>query len=550
MQIHRIRQGKETGPEMRGARQDDPAAKESVPLALRSFQSWQLGHLLDPVAESRPDAAALVVGSECLRVTYDELAGLVAASAHRLAEAGLGAGDRVALRAGNTPEFVVGLLAAARSHLVVVPVDPALSTAETHQRIAETGARVVLVDPDRRSKATDAPTSRPEWTLKVTLSPEPGGAAADLAITTPAGPRAASIPGLTPDDVLIMFTGGTTARPKMVPWTHENIAASLAGVVATYGLGPDDATVAVMPMFHGHGLIAGLLATLASGGLVLLPAQGKFSAHTFWEDAVAAGATWYTAVPTIHKILLARADSEYPGPDRAPRLRFIRSCSAPLNPVTAHALQSSFGAQVLSAYGMTETTHQATSMSPAAGASEGADTVGRSSGVQIRIVGDDNRPCPVNVTGEVWLRGRTVVRGYLDNPAETARSFTDGWFHTGDLGSVDADGVLTLTGRIKELINRGGEKISPEHVEEVLGAHAGIGEAAVFGIPDPLYGERVNAAVVADPGASLDQQELHAYCKARLSAFEVPDEIAIVASLPHTAKGSIDRGALLASYGR
>ena len=344
-----------------------------------------------------------------------------------------------------------------------------------------------------------------------------------------------------------MFTGGTTARPKMVPWTHRNMAASLSGIVASYDLGPADSTVVVMPMFHGHGLMAGLLATLASGGKVLLPASGRFSAHTFWDDVLAASATWYTAVPTMHKILLDRASAEYPGSDRAP-LRFIRSCSAPLSPVTAHALESTFGAPVLSAYGMTETTHQATSMSPTADVSEQAGTVGRSSGVEVRIVGDEERPCPANATGEVQVRGRAVVRGYLDSPVETARNFSGGWFRTGDLGSLDANGVLTLVGRIKGIINRGGEKISPEHVEEVLGAHGGIREAAVYGVPDPLYGERVSAAVVVEPGASADQQELLDYCRARLSAFEVPDEITIVGSLPHTAKGSIDRRALQADH--
>jgi acyl-CoA synthetase (AMP-forming)/AMP-acid ligase II len=330
----------------------------------------------------------------------------------------------------------------------------------------------------------------------------------------------------------------------MVPWTHDNVASSVRGVIATYGLGPDDATVAVMPLFHGHGLIAALLSSLVSGGTVLIPAGGRFSAHTFADDVHAAGATWFTAVPTIHQILLQRgATADH---DRAP-LRFIRSCSAPLSPWTAQAVGMAFGAPMLSAYGMTETTHQVAST----GVNEAvtAGLVGRSTGLEVRIVGDDGRPCAPECVGEVLLRGRTVVRGYLGNAAATASTFTDGWLHTGDLGSLSADGEVTLRGRIKELINRGGEKISPEHVEGVLVSHPNVVEAAVFGIPDSLYGETVAAVIVPDPSVTPTADELAEFCRQWLAPFEVPGNIAVIGELPHTAKGSVDRRAVAQRFG-
>jgi acyl-CoA synthetase (AMP-forming)/AMP-acid ligase II len=353
----------------------------------------------------------------------------------------------------------------------------------------------------------------------------------------------------------------------MVPLTHANLAASVRGICTGYELGPADATVAVMPFFHGHGLVAALLAPLAAGGGVLLPAGGRFSAHTFWDDVRAAGATWFTAVPTIHEILLERAAREYPGPQVAP-LRFVRSCSAPLSTATGRALQRTLGVPVLCAYGMTESTHQATSEPLPWRGTLKDGSVGRSAVLDLRVVDPDGLACPPGTVGEVWVSGPTVARGYLDNPAETERGFTDGWFHTGDLGSLDADGDLVLTGRIKDLINRGGEKISPEHVEDVLSGCPGVAEAAVFPIPDATYGERVGAAVVlredaeegADGGADEDAGEgdsadeaadvrrILAYCRTRLAPYEVPDRVEITRALPHTAKGALDRRAVVARY--
>jgi acyl-CoA synthetase (AMP-forming)/AMP-acid ligase II len=211
-------------------------------------------------------------------------------------------------------------------------------------------------------------------------------------------------------------------------------------------------------------------------------------------------------------------------------------------------LQTTFGAPVLSAYGMTEATHQMASTSEDETVTVGL--VGRSTGVQVQIVGDDGQACPPDDVGEIWVRGRTVVRGYLANPSATEQTFTDGWLHTGDLGSLSEAGELTLRGRIKELINRGGEKISPERVEGVLASHPNVLEAAVFGVPDQLYGETVGAAVVPDESAPPTAAELAEFCRERLAAFEVPASITLADELPHTAKGSVDRRAVAERFGK
>ncbi|MDT5105931.1 MAG: hypothetical protein QOI25_3444, partial [Mycobacterium sp.] len=290
-----------------------------------------------------------------------------------------------------------------------------------------------------------------------------------------------------------------------------------------------------------------LLASLASGGCVLLPERGRFSARTFWDDMRAVAATWFTAVPTIHEILLQRSAREYPGPQVVP-LRFVRSCSAPLNVTTAQAMERTFGAPVLSAYGMTETAHQATGQPLPARGPVTQGSVGRATGVRLRVVDHDGSTCPVGTEGEIWVHGPTVARGYLDNPGATAQNFVDGWFRTGDLGSLDADGCLFLTGRIKNIINRGGEKVSPEHVEAALAACEGVTEAAVFAIPDATYGERVGAAVVVDQAETVGPEQILQCCRTQLAPFEVPDRLEVVAALPHTAKGALDRRAVRDQY--
>jgi len=500
--------------------------------------SWRLGHIIDGAAERNPGTTALVIGAQRRRITYADLAQLVVDHSAALLHRGLRAGDVVALQASNSIELVVALLGAVRAGLVVAPLDPTLPWAERRARVDRIGARVLLTDAPQPERASDG--NCPQWCLR-TAPPSSAHSKPQMLLIATDSARAVTAPlsGLTNDDALIMFTSGTTGMPKLLSWTHVNLAAAIDGIADAYQLNPSDATVAVMPLFHGHGLIATLLSTLSTGGAVLLPARGRFSAHTFWDDATTVGATWYTAVPTIHQILLEHASADRGG--YRGQFRFIRSCSAPLSPTMARRIEATFNAPVLAAYGMTETTHQASSVLPASDAYARLHTVGTPTGLSVRIVDDNGATCPAGITGEIWLRGATVVRGYLGNPDATAGTFVDGWVRSGDLGTVDGHGNRAVQGRIKELINRGGEKISPEHVEDVLMSYPGVDQVAVFGIPDPLYGERVRAIIVRARGSDLEVADLTSYCQHYLAPFEVPEGVTFADQLPLTAKGSLDR---------
>ena len=533
---------------------NDVVAERSAAEPNDEIRSPRIADLVEAAARRRPDAPALVVTADRVPISYRDLIRLVDDLAGQLKRGGLLPGDRVALRSGSNAEFVIGLLAASRAELIVVPLDPALPVTEQRTRSEAAGARVVLVD---GSDHADAEAEREPglrwWPIAVTIGrdrgAEEGANAVNLDAATPPQTGISTPEGLRRDDAMIMFTGGTTGVPKMVPWTHDNIASAVRAIVAGYGLGPQDATVAVMPLYHGHGLLAALLSTLASGGTVLLPARGRFSAHTFWDDIDAVRATWYTAVPTIHQILLERAQSDGPGKQAA--LRFIRSCSAPLTPETAQALQATFRAPVVCAFGMTEATHQVatTAIDQEKNPSETAGLVGRSTGPEIRIAGSQGESLPAEAVGEVWLHGSTVVRGYLGDPAITAANFTGGWLRTGDLGSLSGAGELSIRGRIKELIIRGGENVSPERVEGVLTSHPDVLEVAVFGVPHKIYGETVAAVVVPRGSASPTPDELAGFCRERLAPFEVPTSFQEARELPHTAKGSLDRRAVAQQFG-
>ncbi|MFF3495515.1 AMP-binding protein [Streptomyces sp. NPDC002795] len=454
-----------------------------------------LADLLDRQTRVRPHAPALVVtgrsAEERTPLSYEALGALADREAERFAAAGLRPGDVLGLVAGNTVDFVAALLGAARAGVVAAPLDPALSDAELRLRVRALGAEAVF-DAD--------------------------------GITGVGGGRRRGA-----EDALVLFTAGATGRARMVSLTHANVAASVNTFCATYALGPEDATVAVMPFFHGHGLFASLLSTLASGGCVLLPAGGRFSAETFWADLRAAGASWFTAAPSIHEALLDRS-SETGDLGAPPPLRFVRSCGAPLNAASQRALERMFGAPLLSAYGMTEASHQiASEPLPERGPLKHG-TVGRATGVRLRVVDQDGRVCPAGVRGEVWVSGPTVAG--------------EGWLRTGDLGSLDEDGYLSLTGRIESLIVRGGRKISPEYVEDVLAGCPAVAEAAVFAVAG-----RVDAVVVLRGEEGGSPSEILRYCRGRLAAVAVPDRVVLVAALPRTAQGGLDRLAVRERYG-
>jgi len=320
---------------------------------------------------------------------------------------------------------------------------------------------------------------------------------------------------------------------------HRNLLTTIKNIVDTYELSESDTSYLVMPLFHVHGLMSALLSAFGAGGNVVLPKGGKFSAQVFWNDIKEHGTTWFTAVPTIHQILLSRAaeSKDHEGVS----LRFIRSCSASLAAPVLERLEAMFKAPVLEAYAMTEAAHQMTSNPLPKHGPRKPGSVGKGTNVEIAILAEDGALLPPGKVGEVCIKGRNVTPGYHNNPKATEEAFKYGWFHTGDQGMLDAEGYLTLTGRLKELINRGGEKISPLEVDSVLLANGTVAEAVAFAAPDEKYGEEVNAAVVLRPGQKSLESEILAFAKERLGDFKVPKRLFIADSLPKTATGKIQR---------
>ncbi len=345
-----------------------------------------------------------------------------------------------------------------------------------------------------------------------------------------------------PDDVaLFLHTSGTTSRPKGVPLTHNNLMTSIRNIAAHFQLSAADTGLVVMPLFHVHGLIGATLSSWWAGSTVVVPP--RFSAQTFWPAVQAHRVTWYSAVPTIHQVLIGRADSD--GAPRKPGFRFIRSCSSALAPATLAQLEARFDAPVLESYAMTEASHQMTA-NPLPPDTHKPGSVGQGANVDVAIVDEQGRLLPAGEGGEVTVRGVNVTRGYHNNPEANADAFTNGWFRTGDRGTLDADGYLTLIGRIKELINRGGEKISPLEVDAVLLSHPAVAEAASFAAPDAKYGEEVHAAVVLKGEATaLDLQK---YCGSRLADFKIPKVVHIVKELPKGPTGKVQRRFMAAAF--
>jgi acyl-CoA synthetase (AMP-forming)/AMP-acid ligase II len=423
---------------------------------------------------------------------------------------------------------IVSFLAASVAG-TAAPLNPGYKEDEFRFYLDDTNAKVLLLPPEGIDEARQAAGSVP--ILTVDTSPEGVVSIREVTDRVPV-----NAPRL--DDVaLILHTSGSTGRPKRVPLSHANLTISAQNVARSYQLTADDVSLCVMPLFHVHGLVASTLATLGTGGIVVVP--GKFSPLSFWRVAQEHGATWYSAVPTIHQLLLARVKPGDPPPAGAERLRFIRSCSASLPPQVMHDLEAAFGAPVLEAYGMTEAAHQMAS-NPLPPGARLPGSVGPGTDVGITIRDDRGRELPAGERGEVCIHGPNVITGYENNPEANATAFFEGgWFRTGDQGILDANGYLTLVGRLKELINRGGEKISPREIDEVLLTHPLVAEAVCFGVPHQTWGEEVAAAVVLrEPVA---ENELHAFCKERLAEFKRPKQIHITEAIPRTATGKIQR---------
>jgi acyl-CoA synthetase (AMP-forming)/AMP-acid ligase II len=473
------------------------------------------------------DTAIVVPGG--VRLTYRQLGEQVSAAADSLAHVGLSRSDRIALVLPNSAEAIVMFLAASAAG-TAAPLNPAYKEEEFKFYLQDTEARALVVLPGQGELARRA---MPEGVALIEASFDERGR---LVFNTdgPSDPTLMAGAASEDDIALVLHTSGTTSRPKLVPLRHRNLVASVTNIASTYRLGPADVALCVMPLFHIHGLMASTMATLLSGGTVVVPP--RFDPMGFWPVARDHGVTWYSAVPTMHQILLMRNRGERP--PGAEELRFIRSSSSALSPETMRQLESRFGAPVLEAYGMTEASHQMAS-NPLPPAERKPGTVGLETGVRIATMDESGSLLAVGAAGEVVIKGPNVIDAYWNNPLANSTSFTNGWFRTGDQGMLDRDGYLSLVGRLKEMINRGGEKIAPREIDEVLLEHPAVGEAVAFGSPHPTWGEEVVAAVVLKEAAT--EKELLAFARERLADYKVPKKLFIVDQIPRTATGKIQR---------
>ena len=486
------------------------------------------------------DAAIGAPGRPPLR--YAELRAHVTRVVARLNGLGIGRNDAVAIVLPNGPEMASAFVSIGAA-ATTAPLNPAYRRDEFRFYLEDLDAKLLVIEHGSTSPAPEVAKDLgiEIATLRFDANQPAGLFELDGAARTPRSDGFAN-----PDDAaLVLHTSGTTSRPKIVPLSQRNVCASAGNVAASIALTRDDRCLNIMPLFHIHGLIAAVLASLDSGASVHCT-PGFNALHFFrWLEEVRP--TWYTGVPTMHQAILARA-ARNEGAARAVGLRLIRSSSASLPPQVMTTLEQTFGAPVIEAYGMTEAAHQMAS-NPLPPAARKPGSVGLPAGPEVAIMNEHGELLPAGAVGEIVIRGPNVTRGYQNNDAANATAFTSGWFRTGDQGVMDEDGYLRLTGRLKEIINRGGEKISPREVDEVLLDHPAVAQVVTFAVPHPKLGEDVAAAIVLAEGATADEQSIRAFAAERLADMKVPRKIIFLDEIPKGATGKLQRIGLAEKLG-
>jgi oxalate---CoA ligase len=481
-----------------------------------------------------PHEAPALRAPGALALTYGELRALGAETIAALNGFGVGRGDRVAIVLPNGPEMAAAFVSVAQA-ATAAPLNPAYKADEFAFYMSDLKAKALVVERGSASPAIEV--AKKLGIALVTLNPELSRGAGAFTLAAEAQGAGVSPGPAGPDDIgLILHTSGTTSRPKIVPLSQRNVATSAENIARTLEFSPSDRGLNIMPLFHIHGLLASLLAPLSRGGAVFC--TPGFNALKFFAWMEEATPSWYTAVPTMHQAILGRAPHHKDVIARHP-LRFIRSSSASLPPQVIAELEAAFHAPVIEAYGMTEASHQMTS-NPLRGPRL-PGSVGIAAGPEVAIVDEAGRFLGPGEIGEVVIRGENVTAGYENNARANAEAFFDGWFRTGDQGVMDARGYLRLTGRLKEIINRGGEKISPREIDEALMDHPAVLQVVTFAAPHDMLGEDVSAAVVLREGASATESELRAFLSARLAAFKVPRKILFLSEIPKGATGKLQR---------
>ncbi len=495
-------------------------------------------------ALSQPGQPALIL-ADGPTLSYAQLHAQIERVADALVALGLEAGDTVGLALRDGPEMAVMFLGTS-AVAAAAPLNPSYREAEFDFEVKDLklAAMVVGTGPAQIPAAVAAAINGGVPLIHVSSSVGDGF---EISVS---GARIREHPTdhrCAGDDIaLVLHTSGTTARPKIVPLSHDNLMASAEAIGHTLRLDTGDRCCNVMPLFHIHGLIAGLCSSLVAGAAVITTTG--FSAADMPRWLTAHRANWYTAVPTMHQALLERATRHGEEFEQV-RLRFIRSSSASLPPNVMADLEATFGCPVVEAYGMTEAAHQM-SCNPLPPAERKPGSVGPAAGPKVAVMDSDGNLLATGQVGEVVIAGPNVMMGYLDNEAANETAFTDGWFRTGDQGRIDSAGYLFLTGRLKEIINRGGEKVSPREVDEVLLTHPAVAQAVTFAVEDSRLGEQVAAAVVLVDGyATISEREVREYVAGRLAPYKVPRKVMVVEDIPKGPSGKLQRIGLAEKLG-
>ncbi len=495
-----------------------------------------LAAMLDAAAERAPGRDAVVEGDR--RLAWREFRAEVHRLAAGLARAGVGPGDRVATLLSNGIPFCLAVFAAAELGAILVPLNTKLKRAELGFMLANSGARLLLADPTFWEEVA---ALRPEWPFVLGETPPPGARRfAELLDGVPDG--AVLRPAGGDDPAFVMYTSGTTGRPKGAIGTHANVVHSCLSFQRVYGLREGERSLVTVPLFHVTGLIAQLLTmTSVAGTVVLMP---RFDAPAALRLLAAESITHLIAAPTVYVMLMSQ-----PGYREValPRVHVVGYGGAPIASDTVRRLREWLpAARLHNTYGLTETASPATCLADA-DALDRIASVGRPVPVaECRTVDPETgRACAADEVGELWVRGPMVVAGYWANPEATAAAIVEGgWLRTGDLAAIDGAGYVTIKDRIKDMINRGGEKVYCVEVEEVLSGHPGVLEAAVVGVPDAVYGEAVKACVVPRPGAGLDPDEIREWVRSRLAKFKAPEQVEIRDALPRNPNGKVVKSLL------
>jgi acyl-CoA synthetase (AMP-forming)/AMP-acid ligase II len=478
-------------------------------------------------------------------MTYGDMQNLAEQTVAALNSIGIGRGDRVAIVLPNGPEMAAAFIAVGAG-ASTAPLNPGYRADELEFYLNDLNAKALIV-----LKGDDTPAvqvAKDQNIPVLVLSSPAGGPAGQFTLdTSDAAPGKPSSGGMSePDDEgLVLHTSGTTSRPKVVPLLNRNLSASAQNIARTLNLTSDDVGLNIMPLFHIHGLIASMLSSVSAGAHVVC--TPGFNALKIFQWFKEVNPTWYTAVPTMHQAIMARA-SRNAEIVEGMRLRFARSSSSSLPPPVMAEVEKTFNCPVIEAYGMTEAAHQMAS-NPLPPADRKPGSVGQAAGPEVAIMDFDGNAVSQGGEGEICIRGGNVFSGYENNAEANAEAFHGEWFRTGDQGFLDAEGYLTISGRLKEIINRGGEKIAPREVDDVLQAHDAVAQVVTFAMPHDKLGEDVAAIVVLAEGQEATERELKDYAAEKLADFKVPRTILFKDEIPKGATGKLQRIGLAEKLG-